>query len=222
MSLACDNPKRLMEDVEHIQVDAALLHKFVEGEADEVVQLGKGEPTPTIRKLVRDIDEREGKAAEEVIREGLASQMAIGNAIRKEMAEQVNKAKTEVAKIRGLSVRAVSLDEDDSATATYIPDTGRLVLGIPAGKTGPVGPIGPAGTAPMLGVMDFGGPEPTQLFVIDGGDPDTFRNPPNSIPDCVITLDNGVALDLDNVLFLPSDKSGAVPFGNLVIAQEII
>lgn len=220
MSLACDNPQKLMEDVEHLQVDVELLRQFVNGGVEETVQIGEGAPTPTIRKLVHDIDERESRAAELVIGQGLLDQIAIRDNARKEMAEQVNKAKAEVEKIRGLSVRAYALSEEKNPTAVYIPDTGRLVLGIPSGKTGATGPMGPAGIAPTLGVLDFGGPELTQIFVIDGGDPDTFRNPPVEVPDFIINLDNGLLFERGEAMFAPADKSGVVSLERLIVAME--
>ena len=58
--------RSLVEKLEQLGIDISLLGRFVQGTDVETVLLG-GVATPSLRKLARDIDERESRAAQDVI-----------------------------------------------------------------------------------------------------------------------------------------------------------
>lgn len=68
--------KTLKEKIEQLSTDIALLNRVVHGDVTETVPLGDID-TPTIRKLMADIDARESEAA----RKALLEQIAVCNQI---------------------------------------------------------------------------------------------------------------------------------------------
>ena len=50
----CTSAESVIESANLIREDASLIHKFTHGTDVETVELGSGDPTPTLRKLVRD------------------------------------------------------------------------------------------------------------------------------------------------------------------------
>lgn len=92
-----------------------------------------------------------------------------------EIAGDVLNTAGEARKILNLHIAVEAAPYGHAPAATYDETTGLLLFRIPAGrdgvdgKDGEQGPPGPPGQAPRLDVIDCGGPEETQLTIIDGG-----------------------------------------------------
>lgn len=140
------------------------LERWLHGTPTEQVQLG-GVAVPTLRGLIAAIDERESRAAEEAIREGIAQVVALKN----QVADIEAGIAAKVTALKGINPSLTQLPEDAAPTAAYDPETGTLTLGIPAGKTGARGPAGPPGQAPVIDTIECGGAYAAPLTILDGG-----------------------------------------------------
>lgn len=164
MSTGCGDIAKLLEAAHALVVYRDTIDKWINGTETEDVTLG-GVSVPTLRKMAATIDERESRAAQEVIDEGVSAVVAIKNSLL-ELAEEVS---GKVENIVGITATATILPEGVAPTAAYDRDTGALVLGIPAGATGKTGPAGPPGQAPAADVIDCGGASGARLTILDGG-----------------------------------------------------
>lgn len=164
MSTGCGDIAKLLEAAHALVVYRDTIDKWLNGTETEDVTLG-GVSVPTLRKMAATIDERESRAAQEVIDEGVSAVVAIKNSLL-ELAEEVS---GKVENIVGITATATILPEGAAPTAAYDRDTGALVLGIPAGATGKTGPAGPPGQAPAADVIDCGGASGARLTILDGG-----------------------------------------------------
>lgn len=164
MSTGCGDIAKLLEAAHALVVYRDTIDKWINGTETEDVTLG-GVSVPTLRKMAATIDERESRAAQEVIDEGVSAVVAIKNSLL-ELAEEVS---GKVENIVGITATATILPEGAAPTAAYDRDTGALVLGIPAGATGKTGPAGPSGQAPAADVIDCGGASGARLTILDGG-----------------------------------------------------
>lgn len=164
MSTGCGDIAKLLEAAHALVVYRDTIDKWLNGTETEDVTLG-GVSVPTLRKMAATIDERESRAAQEVIDEGVSAVVGIKNSLL-ELAEEVS---GKVENIVGITATATILPEGAAPTAAYDRDTGALVLGIPAGATGKTGPAGPSGQAPAADVIDCGGASGARLTILDGG-----------------------------------------------------
>lgn len=164
MNTGCGDIAKLLEAAHSLVVYRDTIDKWLNGTETEDVTLG-GVSVPTLRKMIATIDERESRAAQEVIDEGVSAVVAIKNSLL-ELAEEVS---GKVENIVGITATATILPEGAAPTAVYDRDTGALVLGIPAGATGKTGPAGPSGQAPAADVIDCGGASGARLTILDGG-----------------------------------------------------
>lgn len=164
MSTGCGDIAKLLEAAHALVVYRDTIDKWLNGTETEDVTLG-GVSVPTLRKMAATIDERESRAAQEVIDEGVSAVVAIKKSLL-ELAEEVS---GKVENIVGITATATILPEGAAPTAAYDRDTGALVLGIPAGATGKTGPAGPSGQAPAADVIDCGGASGARLTILDGG-----------------------------------------------------
>lgn len=164
MNTGCGDIAKLLEAAHALVVYRDIIDKWLNGTETEDVMLG-GVATPTLRKLIAGIDERESQAAQEAIDKGVSTVIAIRNSLLT-LAEEVSE---QVEKIVGITATATVLPEGAAPTAAYDRDTGALALGIPAGATGKTGPPGPPGQAPTADVIDCGGASGTRLTILDGG-----------------------------------------------------
>lgn len=164
MSTGCGDIAKLLEAAHALVVYRDTIDKWLNGTETEDVTLG-GVSVPTLRKMAATIDERESRAAQEVIDEGVSAVVAIKKSLL-ELAEEVS---GKVENIVGITATATILPEGAAPTAAYDRDTGALVLGIPAGATGKTGPAGPPGQAPAADVIDCGGASGARLTILDGG-----------------------------------------------------
>lgn len=170
--IECGRLDEVLESIFGIPVDADKLNKWVQGGEFETVLLGNKQ-VPTLRNLVRQIDERESQAAQEKINEASAAFTALANRVQ-----------AEIDTLKGIIAEASTLEAGTQATAQYNAKTGLLTLGIPRGidgkdgkdglpgkngADGKQGPPGPPGQAPTIDTIDCGGAYGTRLTVIDGG-----------------------------------------------------
>lgn len=164
MSTGCKDIAGLMDAAYAIMVLRDTLERWLHGLPTEDVILG-GVPVPTLRKLVATIDERESRAAEEAIDDGIRSVVVLKNRVAA-LADAVD---DQVTTLKGITPTAAPLAENAAPTAAWDAVTGILALGIPAGKTGATGPAGPPGTAPVIDSIDCGGAYSQPLTILDGG-----------------------------------------------------
>lgn len=170
--IECGKLDEVLESIFGIPVDAGKLRQWVQGGEYETVLLGDRQ-VPTLRSLVRQIDERESQAAREEIDAASAAFTALANRIQ-----------AEIDTLKGIEAEASTLEAGTQATAQYNAATGLLRLGIPRGldgrdgadgapgrdgAEGKQGPPGPPGQAPAIDTIDCGGAYGTRLTVIDGG-----------------------------------------------------
>lgn len=160
----CRDIQGLLEAVHAIMYLRDTLERWLHGKPTEQVQLG-GVAVPTLRGLIAAIDERESKAAQEAIREGVAEVVALKNQVTDIEAAVA----AQVLSLKGISPAATQLPEGAPPTAAYDPETGVLALGIPAGQTGARGPAGPPGQAPVIDTIECGGAYAVPLTILDGG-----------------------------------------------------
>lgn len=152
----CGKLEEVLESIFQIPVDAARLDKWVNGGEFETVILG-GKEVPTLRNLVRQIDERSSQAAEEEINEAKA-----------EIGALAEKLKAKIDELKALTASAETLPPDHPATAYYNSGTGEIEFGIPQGKQGIQGE---RGLAPAIDIIYGGDPSDEALSIIYGGNP---------------------------------------------------
>ncbi len=152
----CGKLEEVLESIFQIPVDAAKLDKWVNGGEFETVILG-GKEVPTLRNLVRQIDERSSQAAEEEINEA-----------KKEIGALAEKLKAKIEELKALTASAETLPPDHPATAYYNSGTGEIEFGIPQGKQGIQGE---RGLAPAIDIIYGGDPSDEALSIIYGGNP---------------------------------------------------
>lgn len=162
----CGKLEEVLESIFQIPVDAARLDKWVNGGEFETVVLG-GREVPTLRNLVRQIDERSSQAAEEEINEAKAEIGALAGRLRAKIDE-----------LKALTASAETLPPDHPATAYYNSGTGEIEFGIPQGKQGIQGE---QGKAPTLDMIRAGGAEDNQLSIIYGGDAALTEKPDTTL-----------------------------------------
>lgn len=162
----CGKLEEVLESIFQIPVDAARLDKWVNGGEFETVVLG-GREVPTLRNLVRQIDERSSQAAEEEINEA-----------KKEIGALAEKLKVKIEELKALTASAETLPPDHPATAYYNSGTGEIEFGIPQGKQGIQGE---QGKAPTLDMIRAGGAEDNQLSIIYGGDAALTEKPDTTL-----------------------------------------
>lgn len=161
----CGDPEEFLYQVqEQLPLDISKLHDFVHGSEMETVNLG-GQETPTLRKMVHDIDERESGAAQEVVDEAIAKVVVLKN----KAAAEADRAEAAAMEIKSVSAFAETVDSNQAATAQYDSDTGALTFKIPRGEQGIQGPTGPQGQAPAIDIIDFGEPGQLPLGIVDFG-----------------------------------------------------
>ena len=120
----CGKLEEVLESIFQIPVDAARLDKWVNGGEFETVMLG-GKEVPTLRNLVRQIDERSSQAAEEEINEAKA-----------EIGALAEKLKAKIDELKAMTASAETLPPDHPATVYYNAGTGEFEFGIPQGRQG--------------------------------------------------------------------------------------
>ena len=152
----CGKLEEVLESIFQIPVDAAKLDKWVNGGEFETVILG-GKEVPTLRNLVRQIDERSSQAAEEEINEA-----------KKEIGALAEKLKAKIEELKALTASAETLPPDHPATAYYNSGTGEIEFGIPQGKQGIQGE---RGLAPAIDIIYGGDPSDEALSIIYAGNP---------------------------------------------------
>lgn len=130
-----------------------------------------GVSIPSLRTLIATIDERESRAAQEVMEQGIAQIVAIKNHLN-ELAAQVQ---ADIDKLVAMQVTVEMLPEGANASGTYDGKTGLLSLNIPRGFTGEQGKQGPQGQAPVIDVINCGKAQTSWLTVLDGGQADTYE-----------------------------------------------
>lgn len=162
----CGKLEEVLESIFQIPVDAAKLEKWVNGGEFETVMLGDKE-VPTLRNLVRQIDERSSQAAEEEINEAKAEIGALAERLRAKIDE-----------LKALTASAETLPPDHPATAYYNSGTGEIEFGLPQGKQGIQGE---QGKAPTLDMIRAGGAEDNQLSIIYGGDAALTEKPDTTL-----------------------------------------
>ena len=119
MSTGCGDIAKLLEAAHALVVYRDTIDKWLNGTEVEDVILG-GVSVPTLRKLVATIDERESRAAQEAIDEGVSAVVAIKNSLL-ELAGEVS---GKVENIVGITATATILPEGAAPTAAYDRDTG--------------------------------------------------------------------------------------------------
>lgn len=169
MNTGCEDLSTLLESAHALIAYRKQLEKWLHGTETEDVILG-GVATPTIKKLVATIDERESQAAQEVVDEAVSTVVAIRN----KLLEIEQEIFDEVAKLTGIDAHAVPLPAGASPTADYDATNGTLTLGIPAGATGAIGPAGPPGQAPTIDEINCGGADSIAITDINGGNAESF------------------------------------------------
>ena len=152
----CGKLEEVLESIFQIPVDAARLDKWVNGGEFETVVLG-GKEVPTLRNLVRQIDERSSQAAEEEINEAKA-----------EIGALAEKLKAKIDELKALTASAETLPPDHPATVYYNAGTGEFEFGIPQGRQGIQGE---RGLAPAVDIIYGGDPSDEALSIIYGGNP---------------------------------------------------
>ena len=152
----CGKLEEVLESIFQIPVDAARLYKWVNGGEFETVVLG-GREVPTLRNLVRQIDERSSQAAEEEINEAKA-----------EIGALAEKLKAKIDELKAMTASAETLPPDHPATVYYNAGTGEFEFGIPQGKQGIQGE---QGLAPAVDIIYGGDPSDEALSIIYGGNP---------------------------------------------------
>lgn len=162
----CGKLEEVLESIFQIPVDAARLEKWVNGGEFETVVLG-GKEVPTLRNLVRQIDERSSQAAEEEINEAKA-----------EIGALAAKIQAKIDELKAMTASAETLPPDHPATAYYNSGTGEIEFGIPQGKQGIQGE---QGKAPTLDMIRAGGAEDNQLSIIYGGDAALTEKPDTTL-----------------------------------------
>lgn len=160
----CSDIQGLMEAAAAVVALRNTLERWLHGSPAEDVMLG-GVAVPTLRKLVATIDERESRAAQEAIAEGVAQVVAL----KTQVAELEASVAAQVLTLKGISPVATPLAENAAPTAAFDGETGILSLGIPAGRTGAQGPPGPPGQAPVIDTIECGGAYAEPLTMLDGG-----------------------------------------------------
>ena len=162
----CGKLDEVLDSIFQIPVNADKLDKWVNGGEFETVVLG-GKEVPTLRNLVRQIDERSSQAAEEEINEA-----------KKEIGALAEKLKAKIEELKALTASAETLPPDHPATAYYNSGTGEIEFGIPQGKQGIQGE---QGKAPTLDMIRAGGAEDNQLSIIYGGDAALTEKPDTTL-----------------------------------------
>lgn len=152
----CGKLDEVLDSIFQIPVDAAKLDKWVNGGEFETVILG-GKEVPTLRNLVRQIDERSSQAAEEEINEAKA-----------EIGALAEKLKAKIEELKALTASAETLPPDHPATVYYNAGTGEFEFGIPQGRQGIQGE---RGLAPAIDIIYGGDPSDEALSIIYGGNP---------------------------------------------------
>ena len=152
----CGKLEEVLESIFQIPVDAARLDKWVNGGEFETVVLG-GKEVPTLRNLVRQIDERSSQAAEEEINEAKA-----------EIGALAAKIQAKIDELKAMTASAETLPPDHPATVYYNAGTGEFEFGIPQGKQGIQGE---RGLAPAVDIIYGGDPSDEALSIIYGGNP---------------------------------------------------
>lgn len=152
----CGKLEEVLESIFQIPVDAARLDKWVNGGEFETVVLG-GREVPTLRNLIRQIDERSSQAAEEEINEAKA-----------EIGALAEKLKAKIDELKAMTASAETLPPDHPATVYYNAGTGEFEFGIPQGKQGIQGE---QGLAPAVDIIYGGDPSDEALSIIYGGNP---------------------------------------------------
>ncbi len=152
----CGKLEEVLESIFQIPVDAARLDKWVNGGEFETVVLG-GREVPTLRNLIRQIDERESQAAEEEINEAKA-----------EIGALAEKIQAKIDELKAMTASAETLPSDHPATVYYNASTGEFEFGIPQGKQGIQGE---RGLAPAIDILYAGDPSDEALTIVYGGDP---------------------------------------------------
>lgn len=152
----CGKLEEVLESIFQIPVDAAKLEKWVNGGEFETVMLGDKE-VPTLRNLIRQIDERSSQAAEEEINEAKA-----------EIGALAEKLKAKIDELKAMTASAETLPPDHPATVYYNAGTGEFEFGIPQGKQGIQGE---RGLAPAVDIIYGGDPSDEALSIIYGGNP---------------------------------------------------
>lgn len=158
----CSELEDILERIFRIPVDVSKLEQWVNGGEFEYVELG-GKMVPTIRNLVRQIDERESQGALDKINEA-----------KQEIGEIALKLQKKIAELKAMTATAETLPPGSQATAFYNPSTGEFQFGIPEGIQGIQGE---RGIAPWIDIIHGGDPSDPAVGIIFGGDPamtDTF------------------------------------------------
>lgn len=179
----CGKLEEVLESIFQIPVDAARLDKWVNGGEFETVILG-GREVPTLRNLVRQIDERSSQAAEEEINEAKA-----------EIGALAAKIQAKIDELKAMTASAETLPPDHPATAYYNSGTGEIEFGIPQGKQGIQGE---QGKAPTLDMIRAGGAEDNQLSIIYGGDAALTEKPDTTLVRQVSRTDSSANWTLAN------------------------
>ena len=112
----CGKLEEVLESIFQIPVDAARLDKWVNGGEFETVVLG-GREVPTLRNLIRQIDERESQAAEEEINEAKA-----------EIGALAEKIQAKIDELKAMTASAETLPSDHPATVYYNAGTGEFAV----------------------------------------------------------------------------------------------
>ncbi len=161
----CDNIASLFEAAHALIGYRETLDAWLNGAETEDVVLG-GVATPTLRKLIATIDERESQGAQAVVDEGVSAVMTVKNQLTALAATINGKVET----LRNMAVTVDALPAGSSPAAAYDPERGLLSLGIPEGMKGDPGSAGPAGTV-IAGYLDSGEPGRVIATYIDAGEP---------------------------------------------------
>ncbi len=181
----CGKLDEVLESIFQIPVDAARLEKWVNGGEFETVVLG-GKEVPTLRNLVRQIDERSSQAAEEEINEAKA-----------EIGALAAKIQAKIDELKAMTASAETLPPDHPATVYYNAGTGEFGFGIPQGKQGIQGE---QGKAPTLDMIRAGGAEDNQLSIIYGGDAALTEKPDTTLVRQVQRTDTSANWSVKNPL----------------------
>lgn len=152
----CGKLDEVFDSIFQIPVNAEKLDKWVNGGEFETVIFG-GKEVPTLRNLVRQIDERSSQAAEEEINEAKA-----------EIGALAEKLKAKIDELKAMTASAETLPPDHPATVYYNAGTGEFEFGIPQGKQGIQGE---RGLAPAIDIIYGGDPSDEALSIIYGGNP---------------------------------------------------
>jgi len=223
MATDCKDLESLHQSALNIIADAGLLNTFVNGDESTTVEIG-GQQTPSIRKLVADIDARESSAAQTIINNGTEAINALTQQHRAELNDKVDIATTQAAKAeaeaskaqaeadRALSIQdtlfnlsfAAEVSETGNASADYDPSTGMLLFRVPQGPQGEQGQRGEQGVQGEQGEQGERGeqgeqgPAGEQGPKGDPGDITTALNA--SFIQFVILSDGNLALNYTGIL----------------------